>query len=124
MTNSPDSLSNYMDQVTSGMRESLDQVVRAHIATTVGNEKAIKELAEGVFRQSPESYDKRAGETWIDAILRRAIESKIKDIVDELLEERQDELRNAVAEKFKSLELAEVAAGVVMKKFESFARGY
>jgi uncharacterized membrane protein YraQ (UPF0718 family) len=105
-------------EATAGIREGIREVLKAHIATLIGGEFSVQELASQVFNNKP-SWTERAGDKWIDQTMRRAVERHAEQIIEELLTERKDELRETIKVILAGKDVAGMMADAVVKRIDS-----
>lgn len=102
-------------EATEGIRNGLRDVVKAHVATMLGGEFSVRNLAKQVFENDPD-WRGREGEKWIDATLRVAVEKRVETFIDELIGEKADELREMVKSELAGKDIAGVVAKQVVDK--------
>jgi hypothetical protein len=112
-----DPIASMVLDATSGIRDALTTVIKSHIATLIGGECSVRELANRVFNSEAE-YSSRRGEKWIDELLRRAVQRHAEEIMEELLTERRDELREKIKETLAGKDIAGMMADETIRRVQ------
>lgn len=118
MSGSSDPLASMVLEATAGIRDGITEVLKSHIATLIGGECSVRELAQRVFNGQPE-WSGRNGEKWIDEVINRAIKRHAEEIIEEFLAARRDELREKIKEVLAGKDVAGLLAEATLKRIEA-----